>query len=123
MSNAPEISRQNWMFSRRGEEPLEARHFGQGVALELDVDHRRQGMPDRLLGDDRDVAGDRPGRSQLAEAACHGRGRQADALGQQVGGELVVGLQAGEELDIELVELLVHSGVLTGIHATNWRNR
>ena len=119
MSNAPEISRQNWTLSEASEEPLEARHLGQSVALELDVDDRRERVADRLLGDDRDVGGDRPAGAKLAETARHGRGRQADPFGQQVGGELVVRLQAGEELEVERIELVVHRGVFPAELATN----
>jgi hypothetical protein len=78
------------------------------VALELDVDDRRQRLARRLLRHQRHVGGEGAGLAQPAQAARDRRRRAADLFGQAIGGLKVVELQQLQQVEVEPVELLPH---------------
>lgn len=74
------------------------------VALQLDLDDRRQGVAGGPLRQDRDLCGDDSRFAQPPQSAGDGRRRKADALRELIGGAQIVLLKGGEKLSVQLVE-------------------
>lgn len=74
------------------------------VALQLDMDHRRQGMPRRRIGQNRRLGGNGALGPQTPDATGHRRGRPADLLGQAIRRLHIVLLQAGEQGPVQLIQ-------------------
>ena len=75
------------------------------VSLQLNMDHGRQRMTRRRVGQDRGLGDDRPLRPEAPDAAGDRRGRAADLTGQSIGRLQIVLLQTDEERPVQMIHL------------------